>query len=583
MPRLPLKPTLTCFVLFVISIVYYSYAALNFPALFNLDNQLNYTATNYLAEHKKIPVVEANDKQITFSEIGTTRLLRPPFTFIVAATASNLFEGIIEDSYKRQRLGAPLLGALTIVVVFIGFWISFNHLGLALLGAVSTGLLPKFIFLSSCNNDDIGAILSVSLLFTSVLALIKHQAKTLVLFALALSLGLVLQTKYTAWLTLPWFGLFCLLLTKSKWPKIIKLSPILFTIFIAAGGWWVVFNMFNYGIADPSALQHAEGLQTLLSDDEANREGYLSVGIGLSELLTNHDQFLSKSYRSLIGYLEWIELDVGLLTYWFYGLLLLIGIFGVMFRFRAHQNQRTYLDLLLIALVLSQCAFYIHHNLLRDIQPQARYILPIIMPLVYLFLRQVQQIPAATMVLAFRGREYGFQSVASFVLLVICLAVHMLAMQRYVLPSYNSKPFFTSLKKPAVQNLSEALKVSSTESLSYQFIDNKLELQRSGTGQSSLTLSPSLCEQLPINALITMTVHSITKGGFNLHLDRYKRNTYESVYWRGVPSGQSSAVFSINSDSCSGIKISLSRTTYRLTIQDLEISELKIHQYGKPL
>ena len=569
--------------LFVISIVYYSYAALTFPVLFNLDNQLNYTATNYLAEHKKIPLVEANDKQVPFSEIGTTRLLRPPFTFIVAATASNFFDGIIDDAYKRQRLGSPLIGALTLVVVFIGFYLAFNHLGLAILGAVSIGLLPKFVFLASCNNDDIGAILSVSLLFTSILALVKYQAKTLVLVALALSLGLLLQTKYTAWLTLPWFGVFCLLSMKSRWPKILKLSPILLAIFIAAGGWWIVSNMFNYGATDPSALQHAQQLQTQLSSVEANLQGYLSFGVGLSDLLSNHDQFLSKSFRSLIGYLEWVELDVGLLTYWFYGLLFLIGIVGVMFRFRMGRSQQTYLDLLIIALVFSQCAFYVHHNLLRDIQPQARYILPVIMPLVYLFLRQVKQAPADTIIVGFRGRQYGFQSTASIVLISICLLVHMVAMQRYIMPSYNSKPFFTSLKKPVMQDLEEAFKISSTESLSYQFIDKKLELQRTGSGQSTLTLAPGFCKRLPLNSLITMTANSLTKGGFSFHLDQAKRNTYESVYWRSVPAGQSTAVFSINAENCSGVKISLSRNTYRLSLQDLEISELKIHQHGKPL
>jgi hypothetical protein len=129
-------------VLFVISTDYYTHAVLTFPVLFNVDNQLNYAATEYLAEHRKIPVVKAGDPEILFTEIGITGSLRPPFTFIVSAVASKLTANIVDHRITRQRLGSPLIGALTVVVVFAGFWLAFNYIGLALLGATAIGLLP---------------------------------------------------------------------------------------------------------------------------------------------------------------------------------------------------------------------------------------------------------------------------------------------------------------------------------------------------------------------------------------------------------------------------------------------------------
>lgn len=578
-----LKPMLISLVLFIISTVYYTHAALTFPVLFNLDNQLNYAATEYLAEHRKIPVVKADDPEILFTEIGTTRSLRPPFTFIVSAVASNLTANIVDHSITRQRLGSPLIGALTVVVVFVGFWLAFNHIGLALLGATTIGLLPKFVFLASCNNDDIGAVLSVSLLFTSVLALVRYRANVSVLIALAFSLGLVLQTKFTAWLVLPWFGIFCLMLIRSNWRSIVKLTPLLAIIFILAGGWWIVFNMINYGVTDPSAIRHAVELQTQLNSIQANSQGYLSNGIGLYDLLANHDQFLTKSFRSLIGYLQWLDLNVGALTYLFYGLLFLFGFVGLAFTSRATPKKRDYLDYLVIILVLSQCVFYFHHNLVRDIQPQARYVLPVIMPLVYLFLRQIERLPPNAVILQFRGRKYATQSLVSSALIGVCVLVHLVAMERNIMPTFNPKPYFTSLKKPQKHEVRDALQISSSNALSYKFIDNRLQLRREGTGPSSITLNSHFCRHLPLNALITMNVKSLTSGGFSVHIDRLNQGSYNSIYWRRVPAGESVAIFSVNSHNCSGVKISLSRSTYQLTLESLDISELRIHQHGKPL
>lgn len=583
MLKLSLRPMLIGVVLFAISMVYYTHAALTFPVLFNLDNHLNYAATEYLTEHRKIPVVAADDPEILFTEIGTTRSLRPPFTFIVSAVASHLTADIIGHSITRQRLGSPLIAALTVVVMFVGFWLAFNHIGLALLGATTIGLLPKFVFLASCNNDDIGAVLSVSLLFTSVLALRRYQAKVPVLIALAFSFGLVLQTKFTAWLVLPWFGVFCLILLRSNWRLIIKLSPLLISVFIFAGGWWVIFNMANYGFADPSAIAHAVKLQTALSSIQANSQGYLSTGVGLGDLLSNHDQFLSNSFRSLIGYLQWIDLTVGTPAYLFYGLLFLIGFVGPAFRTRSATGQPAYIDYVIIILLLSQCIFYLHHNLVRDIQPQARYVLPLIMPMVYLFLRQIEQLQPNLITLQLGGRKYSSQSLLCAVLIGVCLLLHLLTMQRYVLPVFNVKAHFTSLKKPQKHELHDAFDILSSNGLSYQFIGNRLKLQRQAVGASSLTLSPHFCDQLPLNALITMNVQSVTKGGLNLHIDRHNQSSYDSVYWRSLPIGKSIAIFTINSKNCSGVRISLSPNTFQLTLDKLEISEMKIHQYGKPI
>ncbi len=586
MPKVLLNPALLCALIFVLSLCYYVYAALTLPTLFNQDNHLNYAATEYLVKHKKIPMVALGNNEIAFSETGTTRLTRPPFTFIVSAVAASLSEEIVDNKITRLRLGAPVIGAFTIVVIFLGFWLAFQHRGLALFGAMAIGLLPKFVFLASCNNDDIGAIFSVSCLLTCVIAMIRNRRKTGTLIALAFSVGLILQTKFTAWLVLPWFFVFCLIVLRHHWRGVLSLTPVLTLVMFIGGGWWLVLNMINYGVTDPLAIQHVQQLQFQIADVEPNRQGYNASGVGLHELMSNHEQFLSKSYRSLIGYLEWLDLDVGLLTYWFYALIFLAGVLGTLLKpwtiLRPYSPGQG-LCLVLTLIVISQCAFYVHHNLLRDIQPQARYILPVIMPLFYLFLWQIQQVPRNTMIVRFNAREYGFQTISATVLIAVCLIVHALAMQRSVIPTFRALPYFTNLQKAKQYSISEFIEITSATSMSHKFVGDALELQRTSSENSSVTLSSNFCEQLPLNALITMQVDSVSSGGINLHIDRFAQGKFENVYWRSVPVGLSMAAFVIDSRNCVGAKISFSRNTYKVTITELEISELKIHRYGKPL
>jgi 4-amino-4-deoxy-L-arabinose transferase-like glycosyltransferase len=569
--------------LFVASLSYYGYAALQFPTLFNLDNPNNFVATQYLVSHHKLPVVEANNTEIFFSESGTSRLSRPPFTYIVSAVLASVTKDIVKDRTRRLRLGSPLIGAIAVVVIFIGFWLAFGQIGLALLGTTLIGLLPKFVFLASSNNDDIGAILSVSAMFTSIIALFVYRDKTWVLFALAISLGVLLLTKYTAWLTLPWFAIFSLIILKRAWPRLIRLAPALLAVCIAAGGWWLIFNMVNYGIDDPSGYFHIKQVQHSLQGLESSQQGYHAIGMSLIDLLMNQDQFISKSYKSFTGYLEWLDLEMGFGAYLFYGFIFCVGIVGAIVRLSGERSKKNYLDLLVIVLIVGQGLFFIHHNLVRDIQPQGRYLLPIIMPMVYLFLHTLNRVPATAITLNVGRYRYDFQVVASTFLFATCLMVYVNTLNHYIIPSFIQKPYYIGIKHQQDLNLESSIKIVSATSINHRFVEHRLELDRTGIASPALMLDTEFCKLLPINALLSIVLWSPTKGDFQLRLDRNHAGSYDDIYWHGFPAGKSTAVLTINATNCTGAKITLGRNTYKLVLENLQIGELRIHQYGKPI
>ncbi|MBX2848606.1 MAG: DUF2142 domain-containing protein [Acidiferrobacterales bacterium] len=576
-------------VLFVFSLAFYSYAAFNLPTLFNLDNQHNYAATRYIAEHHRLPVVDVDSTEVDFTEFGTTRSLRPPFTFIVSALVVNLTTQFTSDAkkvnspYTTLRLGSALIGALTVVIFFTGFWIAFNHLGLAAFGALALGLLPKFVLLASSNNDDIGAIMSVSLLFTCTLALVRFGFKRRTLIALALSIGLVLQTKFTAWLALPWLCIFCLTRIKPDWQRALKLLPLCLAACLLSGGWWLVFNMVNYGLADPTALHYAADLQQTLTQSVPNRQGYASLGVGVFELLTNHDEFLDKSYRSFIGYLEWLDLEMSTSAYIFYAVIFLFGLIGVALLPKKNQKESAYFNYIVIAMIISQLIFYLHHNWLRDVQPQARYVLPILMPLMYLFLYFLNQIPQQAARLTIKNNEYKTQALLSGTLATCCLMCFYQSWVHHITPSYRILPYFTSVDTLKSIDLKQDVIIAASHSADYQYVDDALLINRTALDSSFLELDSQFCKLLPLNALLVVDVNSALSGSFEMQLDTGNKQRYDNIFFNSFPAGSSTAILTINTKNCTGARLSLSKNTHQLSLKNWRIAELKIHQYGKPI
>ena len=234
-------------------------------------------------------------------------------------------------------------------------------------------------------------------------------------------------------------------------------------------------------------------------------------------------------------------------------------------------------------MILGQTLFYLHHNLIRDIQPQARYILPIIMPLVYLVLRTLALVPPTTVTLKIKHLKFNFQQIASIVLLIACVSLHLVALTIYIKPSFEAQNYYTRITPPKSFNLQNSFKIASASGISHEVTKGKLVLKRTNNEVPTLVLDSSFCELLPLNALITLEINAQSKGALTLRLDHNNQGSYDNIVWRSFPAGKSTVTFSINTNNCTGAKITLAKQTNHITLDNLQISELKIHQHGKPI
>ncbi|GAA6139007.1 hypothetical protein NBRC116583_27540 [Arenicella sp. 4NH20-0111] len=570
---------------FVFFLGYYCYLAASFPSEFNVDNHLNVSATRYLVDNHTLPIVEAEQSDISFSNLGTTRSLRPPLTYITSAIIYGATASFIESDETKMRLGSAFLGAITIAIIFIGYFVFLESLWLSILGALLIGLLPRYVFLATCNNDDIGAIFSGSLLICSMLCVHKVGATKLVIGLFAFAIGLVLQTKFTAWLLIPWIGVFLLLTCWFRRPTSLRLSHFVtaLSMFFIAGGWWPVFNMVNYGLADPTAMKQAASIQMSMNGGYATDRGYWSLGISSIDLLLNRDDFLVTSFRSFVGHLSWIELDVGDWSYWFYGLVFTFALlFGVWAILEKNGGERL-IVLIVMAMIISQFCFYLHHNLARDVQPQARYILPIIMALVVLFLMLLKRVPSDAARLFVGSLRLSGVEMTALLMMLLTVMCHFLTMRLAVLPSYQAHPYYMSLLNKQSFPLKDLFQIERLSGVDASFDGQHMMLTRKAPGDIEAYFDDGLCKILRSNARVDLRVQSRMSGDLSFKIYRKYRDSKPLVYWHEFSGGDQLISIFVKADECLSVGISLGRTTNFIRILSLEVQPIRVHAYSMPI
>ncbi len=579
--------------LFVCFFCYFVFAALSLPINMEIDHHFNYDAADYIYQNGSIPVITLDEDRIYISPIGTTRSLRPPLTYLVAANVAKLFSFTNIEKAKLFRLGSCLLGALSLVFIFLCLGLLVNPW---IAGSVSilTGLMPQFSYLASHSNDDIGAIFSTSFLFFTLAFYYQYKNRLASFILFSSSFGLVILSKFTAWLCLPIIFLYIAFISRFHLIKIYKFYPLFILLFILSGGWWLLFNMYHYGIDDPIAYDFAVKLQEHTSDIPPNQQGYRSQGIGLLQILGNHDEFLSQTFKSFIGYLYWLNYRISNLAYLFYGAIFSSGIVYYLsrfYQFSVHHNHlsretkdRFFFETLLIIIIIWQFVFYLHHNLVRDIQPQGKYLLPTVIPYLILFCFALESILKKYDYMPLTARFGSKTNIVFCSIFIACLAVllHLNTVKNYLIPIFKPTTYLTTLKQLKPLDLQSDIKISTTENVTVATSRNSWKLAFNKEN-ASISLQASICELFSSNIVLTVSLEASSSGDFRIYLDENDVGKYRLRYWQPFNKGSSTLIYVIGSKDCSAAKFNITSKAKTLIINQIYMGELKISPYNKPM
>jgi len=587
--KMPSNVAVTVAVLLVLFLSYYIFTAWHLPRGAGPDSGAHYDAALFIFENGRLAVIPDDEAQLKLTPYGSTRALRPPLSYLVSAGVARAAAGLgHESTFINLRFGSGLLCALATVFFFLGLWLLFERYWVALSGALLFGLLPQLAFIASYVNDDSGAIFSGTLMFYAMICVLVRGLTTRTAVVFGLAAGLVLLSKFTAWLMLPLAACFLVpYLWKSPRRGLPRLAVIGVAVVIG-GGWWVLFNMYHYGVDDPILA----GVSARLSEQRAvipgaGHRGYLSRGVGVSELiLHNYKNFIGESYKATVGHLDWLRIRLGWPQYGLYAVVFLVGIAYLPLRklrewigLSGHYDPREpagagWFYGVLLLMVVFQVFMYVRFNLYHDVQVQGKYLLPVLGPMLTLSFAAVI---AATGFLGAHVRAIDTVPAAVPGMLAISLivAMHLHALRTYVVPYYFPDPLTYRMSPFRYLDLSDLDFVRDSSTV-------ELSAGSSGLAVKSLGVDPQIelkkkyCRWFSTNVIIHAILEAEQKGDIKVYVDEGYGFSEQAVVGSRYSMGENHLIIPMGVSGCRAIRIDPTSAPGKVVIKRLGFAPIHI-------
>ena len=440
---------LNCFLIFLVFFGYFAATAYFLPTGAGPDYPLSRLSADFYLQNGRLATYPEDEASMAFSDFGNSRLLRPPLAFATAAAFSKARGTTIKHKHERYysyRLANAFYGAVAITAIYAALYLLLGSAMTALFGSTVAGLMPQFTFIASYLNDDGPAITAVCVLVFTMLRIVKLGATLNNCIYFALAVGMTVITKKAGWVFLPTAVLFYLGYILRFNRDFFKKHIMMVFAFIFAGGWWLIFNMLQYGWDDPLLSKVINVAAWKNTKFDLNQFGFLAEqGVGVRALvLHNHAEFWPATHKAVVGQLDWLALKVGPLQYNYY-LIFFIGVIANIFilaykmltsRF---SDKMAWFEVLLYIGILSQISAFVWTNVANDIQIQGKYILPVIAPITLLsllFYSKLFELVTRSKHKKIHRRPNVSGIILGSLLLISPMIVHVDAIANHVFPFY---------------------------------------------------------------------------------------------------------------------------------------------------
>lgn len=583
-------------IVFLLAVSYYSYTSKNLPIGAGPDSSANYDAVKFYYQHKRLAVFPEDQDKVTYSPYGTTRLVRPPFSFILSALLVHASPFKVESYAVAFRAGSVLLCALTVALTFLGLRCYFENNWYASLGSVLIGLLPQFAFIASHVNDDSGGIFSATLLIGAFIYIHRRGVSILSVSFMGASIGLILLSKFSAWLLLPSAIIFALSFIRIEREDSVKYAATILAIIIIAGGWWVLYNTYHYGIDDPTALKiNQEIAKEHRTLPPSMGQGFASKGVGFYQLIiNNHRNFIGASFEATIGHLDWLRLRVGPLQYGLYLIVVIIATFYFFMRliiFSTHLATRTLekfdnrefaFEAILFFAILFQIFMFIWRNVYQDIQIQGKYILPVFLAVLILFLSAIRWLVQEIVrqlekhsLEAFWLTSRNLIQIGAVGSILFVVYVHLNGLFNYVIPFYSPPAYSLHTGTLRYVDLSKRNWTHASKDIKIEVVDGKWDITSSGT-DPYLLLPAKVCEKLGNNFLVQVRFYAEKRGRFQAFVDDGSGFSERKADRIGYHTGNNTILLGLSAEHCEAIRLDPMTDKGHMTINEIAVSRLII-------
>ncbi|MGC9356438.1 MAG: DUF2142 domain-containing protein [Anaerolineae bacterium] len=295
-----------------------------------------------------------------------------------------------ELSLAHQVLAARLFSVLSLLcLVYFAYRIAvllfddgFLHLGIPLF----VSLVPQITFIGAYHNPDASTIAATTAAMYFALKMFIDDSFILKdALGLGLALSFVAMMKQHGWLTSALFVGMSALWTLFRRPKVLwqwmlVAAPLPLLVF----GSWFLMQWLRYG----DIFGQEVFLQAWMSDRpflvSLAEQGFTLVDFFL------HTNWLVMTFKSFWGMFGYMSVEFSPAIYWGLALLCIGGfvglLLGIIRRWNRHafdDKQLTFQALIIFAVTIGILfAAAVYTSYYQDYQPQGRYLLPVIVPVV---------------------------------------------------------------------------------------------------------------------------------------------------------------------------------------------------------
>jgi len=558
---------------------YYSFLAEKLPHAAGPDELAHLRAAAFIYDTGRLAVYPDDKDALHYSPYGATRSFRPPLVYIASASVHHLTDKLGIELEKPLRQGNALLGALCALFLFLALYTYTERIGLAVVVTAAFALMPQVAFVFCYLNADGAAYMAASLILLSISVLLKKgvSGQSLALFGVAC--GVLSLCKVTAWVFCLPLCIFAVVFILKSRAGIVKPLLVVAVAFALTGGWRIASNVYHHGFDNPFNLKVEAELQEekrrILPEDIVT---YEDQGAGYLDLLADHDNFMSKTYLSFVGHLDWLRLPLGPIQYGAYGIVLLLGLVAWIFvllkpaLFRDYKKSERWFELSIIAGCLLLFYMYMRFNMYYDIQTQGRYLLPAFPGYLlvlsefagYLFSGRFDEKAAAS------SRAPVFAAA-----LLIVAYVHAQALYKYVIPFYfNSAYVDTSPERfrPIPFTDADMLETGDLELL----VRKEGLMKYRVTGPDPRIMFKKVrINTAPEPILLRMRLASQVVGFYSIYWDAGRGMSEQTMVRGFVPHGVRTCYQILPAAAVAHLRLDLGRPGYELAIRELAYAPLK--------
>lgn len=401
-------------ILIIIFIIYISYLCINIAVntAFNTapDEFMKYDICKYICNHLKLP--HGGDKEIMNDMWGISYAFTPILAYIFAGLFMKVATFFTQNG-DIILISARLFSVLCIIgYAYICIKIS-NKLFKGIykwLFIVLATLLPQLIYLGTYINNDSLALFSIALIIYAWIQGIEKDWDWKSCVILGVGIGICALSYYNAYgyiLTSIFIYIISCVIKKINIKEFFKKGIVIAAIATAIAGWWFIRNYILYD-GDFLGLNTSKQYSQMYAIEQlkpTNRATPANEHISLIYMLKDM-QWIKISIQSMIGIFGYMNIIMDRRIYIVYSLIIGLGIIGISFEWIVALTKKILLkinnknkenitekdiknkenilfNIVMIINIIIPIFLSIYYSYFSDFQPQGRYIMPIIIPLMY--------------------------------------------------------------------------------------------------------------------------------------------------------------------------------------------------------